>query len=346
MANAVAAQTVGSASSSKAIARDLSNRRKMSHAKAGLLWGAFGGLSWGFAGIVMGIAFAMAPFTGGATIFTGPLVGAAMHDGFAGIFLTLSNIVSGRGSEIFRTLKTWPGVLVCLAAVFGGPIAMGGYLLGIEFAGASYALSITAMFPVVGTILAAVFLKEKITPLVWGGIILSVVGALIVGWTPPEGGTMPHFYLGIGCALLACFGWGIEGVLSTFGMDMVDPDIAISIRQSVSCIVSIVGVLPFVAGWALLGQALGTFNSLWILACAGIIGGISYKAWYKSLNMTGVGRAMALNITYVIWGIVFGYFMTDLQLTTNLVVGGLIITVGGILVVCNPKELLNLRQGA
>ncbi|MCD6527737.1 MAG: DMT family transporter [Desulfuromonas sp.] len=335
-------QAVGT-SASRQTALELSGKRKLGHAKAGLLWGAFGGMSWGFAGIILGIAFTMAPFTGGATIYTAGLVGSAMHDGFAGIFLTFYNIINGRGSEIFRTLKTWPGVLVCLAALFGGPIAMGGYLLGIQFAGAAYALSITACFPVIGTLLAWIFLKEKITPLVWGGIICCVAGAIIVGYTPPDGAAYPHFYLGIGCALLACFGWGIEGVLSTFGMDMVDPDIAIAVRESVSCIVSLVGVLPFVAGWAMIGESFTNLDSLWILALAGCIGGVSYLAWYKSLNMTGVGRAMALNITYVIWGLIFGFFMTDLELTRNLIIGGCVITFGGVLVVCNPKELLNLR---
>ena len=79
-----------------------------------------------------------------------------------------------------------------------------------------------------------------------------------------------HRYLGIGCSLLAAFGWGTEGVLATFGMDMVDPAVAINIREATSCLVSLLAVLPFVAGVAVFGQALITPNVVWIIALAGL----------------------------------------------------------------------------
>ena len=45
-----------------------------------------------------------------------------------------------------------------------------------------------------------------------------MVGSIVLGYTPPESGANPHFYLGIGLALVAALGWGIEGVIATFGM--------------------------------------------------------------------------------------------------------------------------------
>ncbi len=327
---------------SQAVAEQMQMAQELSHAKKGLLYGVLSGASWGLDGVILGIALAMAPFTDGTSLYAGAMAGACMHDGFAGLWIFFYNLFTGRWKEYGRTLRTRPGMIVCIGALFGGPIAMTGYLIGINMAGASYSLAITAMYPAVGAILAVVILKEKITPRVWMGIITCIGGAIIVGWTPPDSAAYPHFYLGLGLSLLATFGWGMEGVLSTYGMDMADPDIAIGIREATSFVVYLVAILPFAAGLTMFWGAF-VQNVVWYMAAAGLAGGFSYVMWYRALNTTGVGRAMALNVTYALWAIVFGYFLTDLQLTANLIIGACVITFGTILVVANPKELLNLR---
>jgi drug/metabolite transporter (DMT)-like permease len=342
MANGVQTTIAGS----RASARAIFERKELGFVKRGLATALGSGMLWGLDGVILGIALAMAPFTAGATIYAAPLAGSALHDGFAGLWLAVYNLFTGRWKDLGRSLKTFPGMIVCLAALLGGPIGMGAYLLGINFAGAAYAMGISACYPVIGAIMARVVLKEKIGARVWLGIFTCVVGAIILGYVPPEGGEMPNFYLGIACAALAAFGWGTEGVLATFGMDMVDPAVAINIREGVSCLVSVVAVLPFVAGLAIFGQALLTVNVVWIIALAGLAGGFSCLLWYKAFSMCGCSRCMALNITYAIWGIVFSFFMTDVAITTNLVVGAIVITVGAILVVGNPKEMINLRAEA
>lgn len=323
-------------------AQQIQVEHQISHAKKGLLWGVVSGATWGLDGVILGMALAMAPFIGGTALYAAPLAGAALHDGFAGFWLFLYNLFTGRWREYIRTLATRPGKIICLASLFGGPVAMSGYLIGINLAGACYATAITAMYPAVGAVLAVLILKEKITARVWGGIILCILGAIIVGYTPPEG-EFPHFYLGLGLSLLATIGWGMEGVLSTFGMDMADPDIAIGIREATSFVVYFVGVLPVAA-------ALGVFwdsfmqLSIYYIAAAGFLGGLSYLAWYRALNMTGVGRAMALNITYSLWSVFFSWLLTDMRITANLAIGAAIITVGALLVTANPKELIKLRN--
>lgn len=316
----------------------------LAYAKKGLMWAAVSAVFWGLGGVLLSLGLGMAPFTAGATIYTGALVGGAMNDGLGGIYLFGYNIYTGRWREVFRTLKTWPGLLVCIAAVFGGPIAMGGYLMGIQMAGPCYAMGISALYPVVGSLLAVVVLKEKITPRVWLGIICCVGGAIIMSYVPPTGDKFPHFYLGLGLSLLAAVGWGVEGVISTYGMEMVDPAVAINIRQATPSVVSMVAVFPLIAGFSMLSKALFTFNSLWIVAGAALVGATSYLCWYRAFSMCGVGRTMALNITYTIWGIIFSYFFTEVQITTNLIVGAVVITLGSILVVANPKEIVSLRE--
>lgn len=328
---------------SQILAEQIRTKQQYSHAVKGLFYGVVSGATWGLDGVILGIALGMAPFTDGGSLYAGALAGACMHDGFAGLWLCILNIFTGKWREYLRTLRTRAGLIVVLGALFGGPIAMSGYLVGINLAGATYSLAITAMYPAVGAILAVFILKEKITLRVWFGIITCILGAIIVGWTPPDSAAYPHFYLGLGLSLLATFGWGMEGVLSTYGMDMADPDIAIGLREATSFFVYLAAILPIAAGLTMFWDAF-TQNVIWYMAMAGLAGGLSYLMWYRALNTTGVGRAMALNVTYALWAIVFGYFLTDLEITANLIIGACVITGGTIMVVANPKELFNLRS--
>jgi len=343
--------------------QDMVMQQEVSHAKKGLWWGVISGATWGLDGVVLWyFALVALPFWNDSypmwiAYVLAPVVGAAMHDGFAGLWLFLYNLFTGRAAEYMRVFKTKPGRIVVYGAMCGGPIAMSGYLIGAGMAPLTYALAITACYPAVGAILALIILKEKIVPRVWLGIILCIAGAIVITYVPPEG-DFPYFYLGLAFSLLATFGWGAEGVLSTFGMDMVDPAIAIGIRQKASFVVYMIVVVPLVGiflgaglffGWGIFGQAFGTISIVY-LAIAGFLGGLSYLAWYRALNMTGVGRAMSLNITYALWSIIFlalfGLLgiMDPVSMSMTLIIGAIMITLGAVLVCANPKELVNLRN--
>ena len=79
-------------------------------------------------------------------------------------------------------------------------------------------------------------------------------------------------------------------------------------------------------------------------ALAGVVGCISYRCWYKAMNMAGVSRAMALNITYALWGVLFGALFTDVEITRSLVIGAAAIFAGMFLVIGNPRDIINLRN--
>lgn len=338
-------------------------KHNLAFAKRGLGWGILSGATWGLQGVLITIAGYMAPFWledyALGLVIVGALASAAMHDLFAGGWVALYNILTGRGAEYLRSLKTKPGKIVLLAATFGGPIGMGGYIIALNLAGVTYALAISAIYPAVGALLGWIILKEKITPRVWVGIISCMVGAFIVGYTPPEGGleAFPHFYLGIAFAFMPVIGWAAEGVISTFGMDMVDSDIALGTRELFSGIVCFFVMIPIagllagagLGGWTIFAGAVGAVTPMIWVAIAAVSGGLSYVAWYKALNMTGVGRAMAFNVTYALWSIPFGLLFAKLGLyeytvTTQAIIGAVIITFGTLLVVANPRELLKLRN--
>ncbi|MDR2726308.1 MAG: DMT family transporter [Candidatus Adiutrix sp.] len=375
-------------------ALQLLESKQLRLAKIGIITGIVSGMTWGASGTVLWEALNFAPFTtllppetipdklaaAGATAdaaaaqydymvlffyVAAGLTLAFLHDFCAALWVGGFNTMKGKFKEYGRSLSTTPGKMVCVAAIFGGPIGMSGYLLGVTFAGAVYSLPITASYPALAAVLATIFLREKNPARVWIGVAACICGSLVIAWDDP--GTAPNFMLGIALATLACVGWATEGLISTYGMDMLDPDVALGIREGFSALVLGVIVLPgiglyigsqeavfqgeVVTGWALVLATVGNISSpaIWLCILGGFFGGLSYVAWYRALHTCGVARAMAFNVTYAFWGVFFGYIMSIIMgreagITGNAWVGAVVISIGAILVSINPRELFKLRD--
>ncbi|MDR3038077.1 MAG: DMT family transporter [Candidatus Adiutrix sp.] len=352
------------ADQNKQSAEQILDAKQLKHAKKGIFAGFMSGMTWGASGTVIGLAQGYAPFSTQASpedtnLLIGLLVasgiaGAFLHDFFATVWVAVNNIKNGKFKEYGRTLRTKPGKMVCLGAILGGPIGMSGYVLGITFVNAAYALPITASYPALAAVLATIIFKERNPLRVWIGVALCILGSFLVYYAPAEGDRGLIYSAGMLLSTLACIGWATEGLLSTYGMDMLDPDIALGIREGVSALAYLLFVIPAVTWyignhfgptpvWDLVAQTFVN-SSFTLYAMAGFFGGFSYVYWYRALNMTGVARAMALNVTYALWGVIFGGLLAGLDITAYLAIGAASIFVGAILVSANPRELFNLRN--
>ena len=329
----------------------LRERQEVRFAKKGLALALFSGMIWSLDGLALGKGLAERPFDAPALWLFAPLLAAGLHDFFAACLCLAVNCTQGRGREIIRTLFSKPGRLCILGALLGSPLGMGGFLMGLSLAG-PYVLPITSLYPAIAALLALVFLKERISRRAWLGLTLCVVGAVAIGYTPPESAGGGAFYLGIAFAFLAAFGWAAEGVCVTSGMDFIEPAVALNIYQIVSSLLYALIIVPAallhlsLGGYDITGLAGRAFTSsgLPFFAVAGVIGCITYLCWYKAMNMTGVSRAMALNITYALWGVVFSALFTDAEITRSLVIGAAAIFTGMCLVIGNPRDIVNLRN--
>ncbi|HIW78412.1 MAG TPA: DMT family transporter [Candidatus Bilophila faecipullorum] len=330
----------------------LRERQEVRFAKKGLALALFSGMIWSLDGLALGKGLAERPFDAPALWLFAPLLAAGLHDFFAACLCLAVNCTQGRGREIIRTLFSKPGRLCILGALLGSPLGMGGFLMGLSLAGPAYVLPITSLYPAIAALLALVFLKERISRRAWLGLTLCVVGAVAIGYTPPESAGGGAFYLGIAFAFLAAFGWAAEGVCVTSGMDFIEPAVALNIYQIVSSLLYALIIVPAallhlsLGGYDITGLAGRAFTSsgLPFFAVAGVIGCITYLCWYKAMNMTGVSRAMALNITYALWGVVFSALFTDAEITRSLVIGAAAIFTGMCLVIGNPRDIVNLRN--
>lgn len=311
----------------------------------GIILGIISGLTFGIYGVIVGKAMVIDPllpyFMIGAMIV--PIICSAITDAFAAIWLLIYNHKNGKSKELIRTIRTKPGKMIVLGALAGGPVANSAYLIGIAYAGATYAIPISALCPMVGALLARIFFKQKIVRRVTLGILLSIIGVVVISYTPPEGNA-PNFYLGIIFAIVSALGWGAEGAISSFGGSVLDPDIAINIRQISSSLVFFVILVPLFGGIGLMAETLQVPSILMIIAIAGLCAAISFLTWYQANSMIGCATGMALNITYVFWGVFFAVVLDSQPITLTITLGATILLLGALIVSVNPLDFFKSKK--
>lgn len=315
-----------------------------------MFFGITAGVTWALETIILGIALAMTPFVSTEqAIFLAPFVSTFIHDFCSAIWATIYNGARGNLGRVWHAaFGTKGGKFVMLAAVIGGPIGMTGYVMAVNYMGASIGAVASAIFPAIGAILAYIFLKEKMQWYRWVFLVATLLGVYGLSYSPDI--DVKNFWLGIIGALMCAFGWGIEAVI--LAKCMQDPDVkdeyALQIRQTTSALVYGVVLLPILRGWGFT-VSLFTSGTGWLIptiAFAAFFATLSYLCYYKAISSIGASKSMALNVTYAAWAILFTVvILRDTSVLTPVTVAcALIVIVCGILAAADFKELFAKKQ--
>jgi drug/metabolite transporter (DMT)-like permease len=310
--------------------------------------GIIAGMTWALETVILGIALGMSPFCSTEqAIFLAPFASTFLHDACSAIFAWIYNAVKGNLGKVWRALKTKSGIWVVLAAVIGGPVGMTGYVLAVNYMGASIGAVASAIFPAIGSVLAYIFLKEKMKWYQWVFLAATLLGVYGLSYSPDL--AIENFWLGILGAFLCAFGWGIEAVI--LAKCLKDPEVedeyALQIRQTVSAITYGVVILPVINGW---GFTVDLFKGTgWLLptiAIAGLFATVSYLFYYKAIAKIGASKAMALNVTYTAWAILFTVvILRDTSvLTLSTILCSLVVLVCGIFAAADFKDIFGKKE--
>ena len=281
-------------------------------------------------------------------IFLAPFVSTFIHDAFSAIWAAIYNGARGNLKKVWHAaFGTKGGKFVMLAAVIGGPVGMTGYVLAINYMGASIGAVASAIFPAIGAILAYFFLKEKMQWYRWVFLFATLLGVYGLSYSPEV--QVKDFWLGIIGALMCAFGWGVEAVI--LAKCMQDPEVkdeyALQIRQTTSAIVYGAVLLPILHGWGFtISLFSGTGWLLPVIALAAFFATLSYLCYYKAISQIGASKAMALNVTYAAWAIVFTVLILGdtSVLTPQTILYSLVVLVFGILAAADFKELFSKKK--
>lgn len=313
-----------------------------------MLAGIIAGITWAVATVVLGIALSMSPFCSTEqAIFLAPFVSTFLHDACSAIWATAYNGVRGNLKNVWKAFRTKSGKWVVIAAVIGGPVGMTGYVMAVNYMGASIGAVASAIFPAIGSILAYIFLKEKMKWHQWVFLIFTLLGVYGLSYSPDL--QIENFWLGLLGAAMCAFGWGIEAVI--LAKCLHDPEVtdeyALQIRQTTSALTYGLVILPVLKGWGFTAH-LFTPETGWLLptiAIAGLFATISYLFYYKAITQLGASKAMALNVTYCAWAIVFTVvILRDTSvLSPTTIICAIVVLVCGIFSAADFKEILKRK---
>lgn len=314
-----------------------------------MITGILAGVTWALETVILGIALGMSPLVSTEqAIFLAPFVSTFLHDACSALFMVAYNLIRGKGRELLGVFKSSGLKWLILASAIGGPIGMTGYALAVNHMGASVGAVASAVYPAIGTVLAYIFLKESVKWYQWIFLICTLLGVYGLSYSP--GIQVENFWLGLLGAFMCAFGWGIEAVI--LAKCLKDPSIkneyALNIRQMTSALIYGLLIIPVLGGWKFTaGLFTGHMGMLLItVAIAALFATVSYLFYYKTIAKVGASKAMALNITYTAWAIVFTVIiLRDLSvLNPFTLLCAAVVVVCGILAATDIKVLLEKRK--
>lgn len=276
-----------------------------------MIYGISAGILWALETVVLGIALSMMPaFSGGRGLFLAPFVSTFIHDAFSAFYMWIYNGVRGNLRDVFRLFRTKDFIYLVISSAIGGPVGMTGYVIAVNYAGSAIGAVASAVYPAIGSVLAWIFLKEKIRRRQWIFLFFTLMG--VFGLSFSSDVEVKNFWLGLSGAFMCAFGWGIEGVIvSKCLKGRINSDCALLIRQSVSAAIYGFIIISLLHG---IGFTASLFNkenisALLIIAAAALFASASYLSYYRAIAKAGVSKAMGLNITYTAWTIVFSVIL-------------------------------------
>jgi drug/metabolite transporter (DMT)-like permease len=301
--------------------------------RSGYVDGVVSGATWG----VVAVLLPGADRLPAASLLATSVAVAALFDTAAAVFLLVRSGVVGVLPDVVRVLASRRAVAVGVCSVLGGPLFMGGYIAAVILAGPSEALTATATYPVIGAILARILLRQRLDRVGRLGVGVTAVGAALIAVDASGSGDGVHVLVGVGVALAAAAAVALEGVVATRAMVDLDANTVMAVRQLLSAVMFGLVLLAVPGGITTVADVMADTAVIVPVVCAGMIGGYSYAIWYRSIRTIGVARAMALNISYAMWGALFAWWLRDSPLTLLAATGCAVVTTGAVLTILSGR---------
>lgn len=292
-------------------------------------------------------------------VFVLGALGSAVNDSVSAIIALIKVGSAGKLSDFFRTVKSKPGAMMIAAALVGGPIASTAYVIGLQMAG-SIVIPIAALNTAIGAILGRILYKQEVNKRMTLGIVICVMSGILIGSTSIGGDAPEGLLLGMGIALIAALGWGLEGCVAGYGTALIDSEIGITIRQLTSGLANLIILIPIFGmiggnpklSFQLVGQAFTSGPSMIWFALSGFFALYSFMFWYKGNGMCGAALGMACNGTYSFWGPFFSWILLGVifgmdgwALPPIVWAGALIMAFGILVIAMNPMDLFRKKGG-
>ena len=247
----------------------------------------------------------------------GPALMIELRVALAGLLLLAFMFVAGKGSDWGRYWRSWLFIAIVGTAVPFTLIAE-----ALRTIDASTAAILNALVPLFTTIVAAIWINDRITPAKAAGIALSIAGtAVLVGWTPQP--MSAKELLAASMSVAATILYGINIVFSRVHLRGATP----AATSACTLLLAAVVMLPFTP----LDRDLATVpSSAWValLGLAVVSTTVAFIYYYRLIADIGPVKASTVTLLVPVFGMIWGVLFLAEPLTPGRVVGCGIILFG------------------
>ncbi|MDQ1911038.1 DMT family transporter [Paenibacillus sp. GD4] len=282
-------------------------------------------LSWSFVGILVKAASAAVDST------TITLARFAFGVLFLGLFL----FIRDRSLQLRFDMKwIWIGAIgKCMNYFFENIAISIGYSYGNILVGPVQTVSLL--------LLSVVLLKDKVTPRGWFAAAMCVAGVLIISW---NGVPLAELFSGGALTTLLFVISGIGATFHVLSQKLLIRDLdSGTMNFSIFFWASLVMLLPL--PWQFEIKGAMTWTAWLALMLLGLITGLSFYWFSQALKKVAFPIAVIVSNTAVLFTILWGYLFYGDPVTTYIIGGAVLFTVG--LVVLNlPSKRVRLQAAA
>jgi len=234
------------------------------------------------------------------------------------------------------------GLRPIIAFVAAGVISTFGlflYYLAMSFGGVTITIPVQETYVIWGTLIAWIFLRERIHRYALGGVVLIFVGLLGLSLGQSRGHPIsPHWYWAIPLGLTTALSYGISGVLWRDGqLRGAHQSVAIFLQFITSVVAGFAGLL--VAGRLPMLET-ATWRALAALLASGVLSGVfAIYCMFTALRLMAVARVSAFSSLTPLVATLFAHFFLHEFLNGLMLVGILLVSIGVILTqIFRPKD--------
>ncbi|WP_446470090.1 DMT family transporter [Xenorhabdus stockiae] len=302
-------------------------------------YGLFSGIFWGLSGVLLALLLKDNSLS---SYFLAPIIIVFLNDLVSTGYMFIYLIFKKKNKELCSIFKHKKSLLIVLAAFFGGPLGMSCYILAIKYIGVGYTATISALYPAFGALISFFILKDKIHYIGLFGLSLAIICTMMLGYSAST--QIVSGWIGFIFAFLCALGWGSEVVISSYGMSKnISSDIAYFIRQLSSSLGYFILIIATIYSFPDIKSIFFNINLSILLLTTSLAATISYLFYYRAIERLRPIRAMALNITYSIWAVIFSYLIMGESISINLLIICIGIALGSFLTAVNPHDFKKLK---
>lgn len=216
-----------------------------------------------------------------------------------------------------------------------GSCAMGLGFLAVGLLPLPEVVAIGYTAPFMVTILAAMFLGERIRLVRFGALLLGLFGVFLV--------VLPRFTdmsftsstrletIGAFAALMAAV---FSALAQVFARKLVATESTGAIVFYFSCMSSLLSLLTLPFGWVL-----PTFSAAGLLVAAGVLGGVGQILLTESYRHAEVAVIAPFEYSSIVLALLIGYFVFSEMPTTLMLIGVSLIIIAGIIIILREHRL-------